>query len=97
MRISDWSSDVCSSDLIALEALAPRTVFRRQPLQVPIDFRQGLAPIDIGFARAEQIQIRAVQDQDMVRHCEIFMKTDRLFTLKSLICPLSTHHLQNVD
>src|SRR3546814_12431220 len=34
MRISDWSSDVCSSDLIASYAIRPKGARKRKPLQL---------------------------------------------------------------
>src|SRR3546814_7374030 len=47
MRISDWSSDVCSSDLLAIIALAERRVDRcRERRIVELEaqiFRAGLA------------------------------------------------------
>src|SRR3546814_13659816 len=36
MRISDWSSDVCSSDLRAVQPLADAAVLDAQPRMVPL-------------------------------------------------------------
>src|SRR3546814_14099958 len=43
MRISDWSSDVCSSDLIRVNALVPGAV-RTPMLQRAMDNDAGLEP-----------------------------------------------------
>src|SRR3546814_148837 len=40
MRISDWSSDLCSSDLRRFHPL-------RQPAQPPVDLAQPLAAVDV--------------------------------------------------
>src|SRR3546814_5712602 len=65
MRISDWSSDVCSSDLIALppgsvaevtlqdvsRADAPSTILAR--LTIPLEGRQVPVPFDLKVDRAQ--------------------------------------------
>ncbi len=62
-------------------------------LQVLIDVRQCLTTVDRRFPGTEQIQVWAVQYEDVLRHCVSFLMTDRLFTLKSAICPLKRHFL----
>src|SRR3546814_13704327 len=42
MRISDWSSDVCSSDLVDVEALSFRQLVRRPALEHVEPFSIGL-------------------------------------------------------
>src|SRR3546814_2792844 len=50
MRISDWSSDVCSSDLTPLRAALQRLPESRRPRWIPdLDPAQGFD--DTGFAR----------------------------------------------
>src|SRR3546814_12405606 len=59
MRISDWSSDVCSSDLLVSEIVVPVTVFNqnRRPVVQAIE--------NVAIARGEvlEIPLRAT-DQD---------------------------------
>ncbi len=55
-----------------------------------IDVGQGKPAVDLGLACSEQVQIGAVQNQNALRHYENLVKTDRLFTPKSPVCPLST-------
>src|SRR3546814_8471269 len=63
MRISDWSSDVCSSDLLLLEAaLAQQDVLGRHPDVLEIQ----LAPVvaaDVAHRLAEGEARRAALDQ----------------------------------
>src|SRR5690606_12239147 len=75
--------------VIALKHAACGAAASRQLLQALIDVIQGLPAIDFWLARAEQVQIRAMQNENVLRHCEYLVKTDRLFTLKSGICPLN--------
>src|SRR3546814_12530554 len=44
MRISDWSSDVCSSDLIGLQRLADQGIQRRVLVQPPPGSGHGILP-----------------------------------------------------
>src|SRR3546814_6482293 len=54
MRISDWSSDVCSSDLLDLDALVVRVECRSIDLQHSIEKLRLEADLErVGFLRIE--------------------------------------------
>src|SRR3546814_4498013 len=61
LRISDWSSDVCSSDLIATKAAArkpERAAVDRDEIfvhHVIVQREEGLAVIDLGGSRGIEI------------------------------------------
>src|SRR3546814_2522646 len=59
MRISDWSSDVCSSDLLTEAAVAPADldVPRRHPLHVGLPVVYLQAPRHPGLARSEERRV----------------------------------------
>src|SRR5690606_39092892 len=61
-----------------------------QVLESLIDIRKSQRAVDLGLACAEQVEIGAVQNQNALRHYGIYVKTDRLFTPKSPVCPLSS-------
>src|SRR3546814_9309430 len=71
MRISDWSSDVCSSDLIHAKDDQPRFLGPRAAEQVD---PQPVAEIDLGVEAARQLDLaRLLVDQrdragDAVQH-----------------------------
>lgn len=67
--------------------------FVGQLRQVLIDICQGLSTVDLWFSGTEQIQVGAVQNEDVLRHGKFFVKTDRLFTLNNGICPLKRSKL----
>jgi hypothetical protein len=51
--------------MVALEAHQRRTGLRRDLGEIGIDLRQSRRAIDLRLACAEQVQVRAVQDQDV--------------------------------
>src|SRR3546814_5968999 len=59
MRISDWSSDVCSSDLYLVEALL------RGPDPLP-ELQSVLANDEIEVAQAVLERSKVLQDQDLI-------------------------------
>src|SRR3546814_971843 len=61
MRISDWSSDVCSSDLLALVAAQVEDQQRRRVADA-VD-RDHHAPLDLGGALEELLRIAAEHRQ----------------------------------
>src|SRR3546814_8524288 len=75
MRISDWSSDVCSSDLVADHALAPDTLDRRARKHLPeirIVERQQVGECrgsELGARQEGAVAVRAVG--------ELVPRTDR--------------------
>src|SRR3546814_12464469 len=69
MRISDWSSDVCSSDLASLPAPAARMPSLLQPAQDRLRHR-GAILVAVGSRTEpdhENIRIRIVERNDRVR------------------------------
>src|SRR5690606_5631497 len=74
--------------VITLKSSQCGTAFCRQLRQMLVDIRQGLPTVDLWFSGTEQIQVGAVQNEDVLRHGKFFVKTDRLFTLNNGICPL---------
>src|SRR5690554_6762191 len=71
--------------VITLKCGQRGTIFSSKLRQMLIDIGPCLPSVHLWLARAEQIQIGAVQNEDVLRHCECFVKTDRLFTLNSRI------------
>src|SRR3546814_9897220 len=77
MRISDWSSDVCSSDLLSLCARARGTPPPRRSRQVADDANtagamypdQSLYPADAGPALCRRIN-NTLQRADQIEHQE---------------------------
>src|SRR3546814_2147450 len=55
MRISDWSSDVCSSDLDIIPAIAVGAKLERGEIRPRARFRKALAPIILARQDARQI------------------------------------------
>src|SRR3546814_5251382 len=55
MRISDWSSDVCSSDLVAVDAVARRLEVTSSQVALAWIMARGVIPI-VGATRAEQMR-----------------------------------------
>jgi hypothetical protein len=53
--------------VVGLERLHGRAALGRQLAQARVDLGQGGAAVDLRLALAEQVQIRAVQDQDLHR------------------------------
>src|SRR3546814_7404622 len=76
MRISDWSSDVCSSDLIS--AIQPgqaiKTVFRSQPL-----FVRHLTPKEI--AEADAVPLGDLRDPQTLEERTAEGKKEWLITM----------------
>src|SRR3546814_15012064 len=62
MRISDWSSDVCSSDLLA--HVDREAELSRPVLQAPGNVVEGVGAVDFGLSRAEQIEVGPIEDID---------------------------------
>lgn len=79
--------------VIALKSGQYGAVFCGQLRQMLIDICQGLPTVDIRLTCAEQIQVGAVQNEDVLRHGKFFVKTERLFTLNNGICPLKRSKL----
>src|SRR3546814_20137758 len=84
MRISDWSSDVCSSDLLSLCARARGTPPPRRSRQVADDANtagamypdQSLYPADAGPALCRRIN-NTLQRADQTQHKEGTRTLDR--------------------
>src|SRR3546814_4805203 len=72
MRISDWSSDVCSSDLIrpepeiGAEDVAVRRPLAHQPYEVPCDPDEGLVQA-VGFRRPDPFVVVEEDQVDIAR------------------------------
>src|SRR5690606_25261417 len=75
--------------MVALEGGKLGPTFSRHLFETLIDVGQGKRAVDLGLACSEQVEIGAVQNQNALRHYGNFVKTDRLFTLKRPVCPLS--------
>src|SRR3546814_7979146 len=58
MRISDWSSDVCSSDLASLDEVDPEILRVYEKLGIPIEEQKVLA----GVEGARKVAVDAVFD-----------------------------------
>src|SRR3546814_19499400 len=65
MRISDWSSDVCSSDLAALARLLVRRCIAAAALDADIEShvvdRPEKVALDVGRQRLERRDVKGVQ------------------------------------
>src|SRR5690606_20704280 len=81
--------------VITLESGAACAAFCRQLLQALVNIVQRTSSVDLWLACAEQIEVGAVQNKNVLRHRGFFMKTDRLFTLKRRICPLKPSNLSS--
>src|SRR5690606_40881334 len=75
--------------VITLKKLTLCATLVSQGPQTAIDILEGLMSVDIRLPGTQQVEVGPVKDQNMIRHSGFFVKTDRLFTLKSAIC-LST-------
>src|SRR3546814_19144573 len=76
MRISDWSSDVCSSDLLVGGAQAPRELLHERPGEIGMaghEIAHRIAPELKRRARARRDHRRgafaAVEQRDLAQHC----------------------------
>src|SRR3546814_96023 len=84
MRISDWSSDVCSSDLIAIvthkEQMVGRYFDRSIPIQCLIAqiYDVVISPIGKGFALDRQIAIRGSIGLHTLAAGELIRRTGRV-------------------
>src|SRR3546814_11045802 len=71
MRISDWSSDVCSSDLIPFGTVGDIIVARiarlRQRAPVVLATQIAVAPADIGLVHARLALLIGTDEQDADR------------------------------
>src|SRR3546814_11184835 len=85
MRISDWSSDVCSSYLDDAGALVDRLVDPFDELSFVVglveadgaaagaltaqrlDLGQGRAPVDLGLAPAQPVEVGTVENEERLR------------------------------
>src|SRR3546814_6021483 len=71
MRISDWSSDVCSSDLIPFGTVGDIIVARiarlRQRAPVVLATQIAVAPADIGLVHARLALLIGTGEQDADR------------------------------
>src|SRR3546814_5296809 len=54
MRISDWSSDVCSSDLIAIEGFAKHLHTARYSLAGTADYERYIGILDAEYGKSER-------------------------------------------
>src|SRR3546814_19547407 len=67
MRISDWSSDLCSSDLLRILGFLRANVDRRQCRDFRFQLRLELFDQRFGVAHAESVvEIDADRDEDLV-------------------------------
>ena len=73
--------------VIALEKSTACAMLLCHLLQAGIDVCEGLPAINSRLTGAEQVEVRTIQNQNILHHYNIFMKTNRLFTLNSRICP----------
>src|SRR3546814_9389732 len=67
MRISDWSSDVCSSDLIDTEALSHRLTMAG----LEVEDTDPAAPPFSGVVVAQIVEVEAHPDADKLRVCRV--------------------------
>src|SRR3546814_2713275 len=68
MRISDWSSDVCSSDLQAVHALGHRLM--RAPTEAEIAEEMGMMLPEYQELLEEARGVQIIHYEDLVRHTE---------------------------
>src|SRR3546814_1672772 len=79
MRISDWSSDVCSSDLAAA---SPRQEYHRQhsATLVRIPLHSLLIPVSTAYLttlRVRQMWVQRPSGEECVRYCGYSLRTSR--------------------
>src|SRR3546814_17333260 len=69
MRISDWSSDVCSSDLLPGRPRAPVADFQARALGIgqDADQRVDVAMIVGGIERARNVALQSLRQRDTPR------------------------------
>src|SRR3546814_14499771 len=69
MRISDWSSDVCSSDLLPGRPRAPVADFQARALGIgqDADQRVDVAMIVGGIERARNVALQSLRQRDQPR------------------------------
>src|SRR3546814_17590014 len=77
MRISDWSSDVCSSDLAGERAAKPREIARREigHGQEIVAERDGLGVLRVGIAGHDGVDMPAGKGEG--RRAELVERIDR--------------------
>src|SRR3546814_11457039 len=71
MRISDWSSDVCSSDLAMADVYAARSGADREDIVEWMDaetFMSGSTAVERGFASALLAADQVTTDEDAKAH-----------------------------
>src|SRR3546814_15012340 len=68
MRISDWSSDVCSSDLIENEVTAQFAV--EHPEHVPVELGRDAGGIVVGSDQAVRILHQVDSEQEDLPRCQ---------------------------
>src|SRR5699024_10268687 len=74
--------------VVALEGHATCIVALGQGFKVAVDVGKRGGAIDIGLARAKQIEVGAVQNEDVLRHDGGLYQTDPRFTPKCVVCLL---------
>src|SRR3546814_14385402 len=73
MRISDWSSDVCSSDLARFKDRHRRAAARRIPVD---DRRQLVVRVDASERGGQLVAVEDVVGQDMIGRADL-LEQDR--------------------
>src|SRR3546814_1646429 len=95
MRISDWSSDVCSSDL--LQPVADDAWIEHQLFELRIGKARDLLCIEIGERLAitvalvedcqpRQPSLRAFEDQELEQHAVVVLRFSPFFVVIADIC-----------
>src|SRR3546814_14973953 len=75
MRISDWSSDVCSSDLVQLPVTCMKDIAKRRYDEERITFRNGMGKGHITKAKGPKREADLIVDEidiDIVRKAILF-------------------------
>src|SRR3546814_6464092 len=86
MRISDWSSDVCSSDLIEICSAGTGALvgFPADPMAIEVAVDHGL---DISAHRAQQATLPLLSAMDLVRSEESRVGKECVSTCRSRWSP----------
>src|SRR3546814_12279312 len=83
MRISDWSSDVCSSDLTTHRIVVEPWLKALHPQRIPV-------AADVGIARSKQAQAGSVATRCIgKRHRAVFARVAAMrdpFLIQQLVC-----------
>src|SRR3546814_13038548 len=71
MRISDWSSDVCSSDLICGQGTAPAAATIARYRELGLDMVPGSGPLAAAIPGAFDAWMKMLQDHGTMRPREV--------------------------